>query len=132
MLPATRNSNRLNNLVEQFFGDSFPATAQVRSLPLSAWEDENTVHVEMDLPGVATSDIDISVHGRVLTVRGERKNAGGEGRFDTRTYGGFEQRIGLPAPVDADKVEAKLAGGVLSLTLPKSEAAKPRKIEVRA
>jgi HSP20 family protein len=55
-----------------------------------------------------------------------------EGGYDTRSYGRFEQRVTLPAPVDADKVEGKLANGVLSLTLRKSEAAKPRKIALKS
>ena len=50
----------------------------------------------------------------------------------TRSYGRFEQRVTLPTPVDADKVEAKLANGVLSITLPKSEEAKPRKIALKS
>ena len=130
-MTANRNlpNNRLNGLFEQFFNDNFAPAARV-TLPMAAWEDADAVHVEADLPGVADADLDISVHGRVLTIKGERK-LGAHGGFDSRHGGAFEQRLGLPAPVDSDRVEARLAHGVLKLTLPKSEAAKPRKIEIR-
>ena len=129
------SSSRLNGLFEQFFGDSLlpPVAHPSRtSLPLAAWHDADPVHVEVALPGLTAADIDVNVHGRVLTVKGERKVETRDGGFDTRTSGAFEQRVGLPAPVDADRVEATFANGVLKLALPKSEAAKPRKIEVKA
>ncbi len=126
---ATPAAHRFSNLLDQFFA---PDASARPALPLGMWQDENAVYVEADTPGLTDQDFDVSVHGRVLTIRGERKSAGHDGRFDTRSYGRFEQRVGLPAPVDADRVEAKLANGVLALTLPKSEAAKPRKISVRA
>jgi len=85
----------------------------------------------VDAPGVHEADIDVSVHENTLTVRGERKG-GREGGYDTRTYGRFEQRLTLPVAVDAERVEATLANGVLSLTLPKSEAARPRKIAIKS
>lgn len=138
MVPATRtngqtSANRLNALFEQFFGDGFPSPAVPTrtTLPIAAWDDADAVHVEADLPGVAQADLDVSVHGRVLTIKGERKVTRPDAGFDTRGCGAFEQRLGLPAPVDADRVEATLANGVLKLTLPKSETAKPRKVEVR-
>lgn len=140
MLPVARtngssSAGRLNGLFEHFFGDSFVPTAAHparTALPLAAWEDADAVTVEVDLPGVTAGDIDVSVHGRVLTIKGERKADARETGFDTRPHGAFEQRVGLPAPVDADRVQATFTNGVLKLTLPKSEAAKPRKIEVKA
>ena len=124
--PAT--ANRLSALFDHVFGDDRPLSP---ALPLAVWQDEEAVHVEVDAPGVHEADIDVSVHENTLTVRGERKGQR-EGGFDTRTFGRFEQRITLPTPVDAARVEAMLANGVLRLTLPKSEAAKPRKIAIKA
>jgi len=130
-------ANRLSAIFDRFFHDdpffgplmTAPAWS---ALPLSMWEDEQSVYVEVDAPGVTDKDIDVSVHDGDLIIRGERKSEEKRGGYDTRTYGRFEQRVTLPAPVDADKVEAKLANGVLSVTFPKSEAAKPRKIAIKS
>ncbi len=149
MLPAIRTNgsalapttgtpvNRLSTIFDRFFNDdpffgplmTAPAWG---TMPLSMWEDEQSVHVQIDAPGVTDKDIDVSVHDGDLIVRGERKSEEKKGGYDTRTYGRFEQRVTLPCPVDADEVEAKLANGVLSVTFPKSEAAKPRKIAVKS
>ena len=147
MLPALRNGslvpatsggpvNRLATLFDRFFHDdlfaplaSAPAWS---ALPLSLWEDEHNVYVEMDAPGVTDKDIEVSVHQGELIIRGERKCERKEGAYDTRSYGRFEQRVNLPAPVDAERVEARLSNGVLAVTFPKTEAAKPRKIAVKS
>ena len=101
-------------------------------MPLSMWEDEDAYHVEIDAPGVTEKDIELTVRDGELIFRGERRSEEKKGGYDTRSYGRFEQRLSLPCPVDAEKVEAKLASGVLSVTCPKSEAAKPRKIAIAA
>lgn len=143
MLPALYNgttpTNRLATLFDRFFADDpfFAPLAQPTArawpaMPLSVWEDEDAVTVEIDAPGVAEGDIEVSVHQGELVVRGERKSTRTGAGYDSRTYGRFEQRLTLPATVDADRVEAKLANGVLSVTCPKSEAAKPRRIAIKA
>jgi HSP20 family protein len=145
MLPANRNGstlvrtegtpfNRLAPLFSGFFDDFFtPVSAPTwSSLPLCLWQDENHLYIEMDAPGVTEKDIDLTFHEGDLIIQGERKGERKEGAFDNRTYGRFEQRITLPSPVDFDKVEAKLANGVLSITFPKSEEAKPRKIALKS
>ena len=137
MIPATTGGpvNRLSSLFDIFFNDEFftlPTAPEWSALPLALWEDEHNVYVNVDAPGVTDKDIEVSVHGGELVVKGERKCERKEGGYDTRSYGRFEQRVTLPTPVDADKVEAKLANGVLSITLPKSEGAKPRKIALKS
>jgi HSP20 family protein len=99
--------------------------------PLSMWEDDQHVYVEMDAPGLSHDDIEVSVHEGVLTIQGERKQVREHDGYDARSYGRFERQLRLPTGVDAEKVDAKLASGVLSLTLPKVEAARPRRIEVK-
>lgn len=128
-------ANRLASWFDRLLIDSpFAGLAAEPELamPLSMWDDEDNVYVEMDAPGVDDKDIEISVEEGAVLIRGERKCAYREGRFDTRSYGRFEHRLRIPTRLDADKVEAKLANGVLSVTLPKSAEAKPRKITVKS
>lgn len=89
--------------------------------------------VEIDVPGVKRQDLSVEVVGNELTVVGELKETEREGLFRKRTRrtGRFEFRTNLPRDVDADRIEADLAEGVLTLRLPKAEVAKPRKIEIR-
>jgi HSP20 family protein len=137
LIPATMGGpiNRLSSLFENVFNNDLfaPLTTPAWSaLPLSMWEDEHNVHVEVDAPGLTDKDIEVSVHQGDLVIKGERKCERQEGGYDTRCYGRFEQRITLPSLVDADKVEAKLANGVLCVTFAKSEEAKPRKIALKS
>jgi len=140
MLTALRNGSAtapvkatpVNRLFERFLDDAFFAAPAVASRDLAFWEDEHGYTIELDAPGVAEEDIDLTVHNGELVIQGERKSQRREGAYDGRSYGKFEQRITLPKAVDPEAISAKLAGGVLTLTVPKSEAAKPRKIELRA
>jgi HSP20 family protein len=102
---------------------------------LSVWEDEHAVYAEADLPGIDPAQLEITVTGgNQLTVQGERpapKFEGASWLRQERPFGKFVRVVGLPTLVDADKVDAKYEAGVLRLTLPKHEAAKPRKIQVK-
>jgi len=145
MMPAIRNNstivpvegapiNRLSSAFDRLFEDFFTPTSSATwtQLPLSMWEDENHLYIQMDAPGVTDKDIDVSVKDGELAIRGERKSERREGGFDTRRYGRFEQIVSLPLNVETDNVEARLVNGVLSLTFPKSETSKPRKIALKA
>ncbi|MBY0459859.1 MAG: Hsp20/alpha crystallin family protein [Gemmataceae bacterium] len=102
---------------------------------LSVWEDEHNVYAEADLPGIEVAKLEITVTGgNQLTVQGERQAPKFEGASwlrQERSFGKFARVVTLPTLVDADKVDAKYEAGVLRLTLPKHEAAKPRKIQVK-
>jgi len=108
------------------FGEIIPS--------LEVKEDENQFQVHLDIPGMDRKDLDISVTGNTLTVKGERKeeeNKKGKGYFySERRYGSFQRSVELPVEVEADKVVANYKDGVLELTLPKSERAKPKQIKV--
>ncbi len=90
--------------------------------------------VTVDLPGVNQDDVDLSVADNVLTIKGEKK--GGSESEEKNYYrkesweGSFQRTVSLPQGVDADNVHAEMKDGVLSITLPKREEAKPRKISV--
>ncbi len=103
---------------------------------LNLWEDEGHLYVEAELPGMDLSDLEIYVTGEnQLSVKGQRKpREMQEGKWhrQERGYGSFSRLIELPTPVDADKVAAHIRCGVLTVTLPKSAKAKPRRIAVNA
>jgi HSP20 family protein len=137
-----RNRNPFGTLWQEFnqvqdeFNKWFARGTRGPSAPaLSVWEDENAVYAEADLPGLDPAKIEITVNeGNQLTVQGERPATEISGAVwvrQERPFGRFVRAITLPALVDADKVEAKYDNGVLRLTLPKHEAAKPRKIVVQ-
>jgi HSP20 family protein len=105
-------------------------------LPLDVSETDDAYMVRASLPGIKPEELDISVQNNTLTIRGETKHEGereGE-RWHVRErhFGQFQRTITLPNNVDANQVGAIYEDGVLKLTLPKSEEAKPRKISVRS
>lgn len=103
--------------------------------PINVWEDAQNLYVEAELPGLTLSEVEVEVRGNELTIRGERKNGKDNGRSyhrRERPSGSFTRALRLPVQVDAGKVEASLKAGVLLIRLPKAEAAKARKIEVKA
>ncbi|MCU0702908.1 MAG: Hsp20/alpha crystallin family protein [Fimbriiglobus sp.] len=123
----------IGTLFERLLGSDALAPFSTRpGLPLAIWQDEHTFYVEIDAPGVKPEDVQLSVHNRDLTVSWERRTEKRDDGVDTRTFGKFEQMLRLPTTADDAKLEANLTHGVLRLTVPKTEQAKPRKIEVKA
>lgn len=107
-------------------GAAFPA--------LNVWDNGAELLIEAEIPGVKREDLDISVIGNELTLRGRRVSVNGENTTyhrRERASGEFTRTITLDAEIDADKVEALLKDGVLTLRLPKAESAKPRQIAVK-
>ena len=88
-----------------------------------------------DIPGVAEKDLDIAVHNSVLTVSGSRsaeeRKEGESFALYERQYGSFSRSFALPEMADGDRIDANLTNGVLTLTIAKKAAAKPRKIEIK-
>jgi len=101
---------------------------------LDVYEDKDNIVVHTELPGLKREDIDVSLQEGVLVISGERKTGEirneGEIRRQERFYGKFQRTLTLPAPVAADKVKAQYKDGVLTVTVPKAEEAKPKKIDV--
>ena len=103
---------------------------------MDAWETEQAFVVQVDLPGLTPEQVDVSFDRNTLTVRGTRSDTiptdKGEKRvfFVERSPGSFSRTLRFPQYVEASKIDAKFENGVLTVTVPKSEAAKPRKIQV--
>lgn len=123
---------RFSSLLESSFGDLAGASVAGWAPPVDVEETDNAIIVEAELPGVSRDDINVELNENQLVIHGdikERERSGVLHRRARRT-GRFDYRVVLPAQVDADQVDASLNEGVLRLQLPKSEAAKPRRIEI--
>lgn len=101
---------------------------------LDVFEDGQKVTVQVELAGLKKEDIDISLHGEVLTISGERKSESETGEGESyrreRFFGSFSRSVTLATPVKSDEVGATYQDGVLTITLPKAEEAKAKKIQV--
>ena len=112
------------------------ATSTSEFPPINVWMDGDRAIITSELPGVEPKDVDISVAGKSVTLRGSRATEDfceGECRHRGERWSGkFTRSIELPYVVDQDKVEARFNKGVLELSLPRAEADKPRKIAIKS
>ena len=131
--------NRLTREMDRLFGSKGTGVGRAMSVgsypALNVWEDEDHFYAEAELPGFSLEDLEIYVTGNQLTIKGERRppeNKRGTWHRQERGYGKFTRMVELPGELDGDNVSAEFKNGVLRITLPKSEAVKPRRIEVKA
>jgi HSP20 family protein len=100
------------------------------------FENEDNLSIRAEIPGMKTEDIKVEVEDGVLTLQGEKKRRDEVEKANSyrveRVYGTFTRRFSLPTAVDASKVAATYKDGVLELVLPKTDDAKPRRIEIQA
>jgi HSP20 family protein len=126
---------QIDRVFEQVMEPGNGSLFGARAFPAAnVWEDSECVYVEAEVPGVPMSDIEINVVGSELSIKGQRKPLGNGNltyHRQERSSGEFARFLTLPDPIDADKVEAVLKNGVLTIKLPKAEFAKPRRIEVQ-
>jgi len=114
----------------------WPTPAGAETLAVDMYETDDTVVVKSAVPGIKPEDLDVSVTGDILTIKGETR-AEEEVKEENyirreRRYGSFCRSLAIPTAVVADKAEAEFENGVLTLTLPKAEEVKPRAIKVKA
>lgn len=137
---GTHPIHRLRNEVESLMNDMLSDATRLGAWgtcvfpPLNIWENDECLFAEAELPGLKMEDIEVEVLGDELTIKGRFPRP--EARDETfhrreRACGEFARTVRLPVEIDADKVEASLRDGILTITLPKSAAARPRKIEVK-
>lgn len=126
----------MNSLLQESFvrPASFLAQGGVTALPLDVAETEEGFVVRASVPGVRPEDVQISVRGNTLTIRGEseaeEEKQGETWHLRERRHGSFGRSVTLGTPVDSDKAQARYEHGILTLTLPKAEEAKPRQIKI--
>lgn len=104
--------------------------------PTDIFEDNKAVKIVAEIPGVRSEDLKLSLENNLLTVRGEKRQEAEERnervhRYE-RSYGSFERTFALPRTLDTDQIQATYENGVLTVTLPKVEKARPREIPVQA
>lgn len=123
---------RIGNLLETTVGGGLAPAAGAWAPTADVSETDDAYLIEVELPGLKRDDIDIEMGERELTISGEFKERERTGvlRRGTRRTGRFEYRAMLPGEVDAEGVNAALTDGVLTVNVPKVEAAKPRHIEI--
>ncbi|MFV2065450.1 MAG: Hsp20/alpha crystallin family protein [Pirellulales bacterium] len=130
--------NRIRDEMECLFGRGNGTRRYAYTVypPINLWEDDGNLFVEAELPGLELSELEITVTGdNQLSIKGERMQPEvecGTWHRQERGYGSFSRLIELPEHVDPANVSAEFKHGVVTITLPKKEEAKPRKIEVKA
>lgn len=131
--------NEIDNLWDDFFNDSkfVPVVPKSISMmpPMDVYDDKDNVYVDVALSGVDPKDVNIEIENGVLCVNG---NVEKKTEIDDKNYykkeirrSAFSRKVALPADVNGEKAEAKFENGVLKISIPKKEEAKPKKIEVK-
>jgi HSP20 family protein len=147
MLPVLRSNlpvspfagapfGRMDSFFDRFFGSEGNGpgaqTWTWSHMPVAMWADEENLYLEVEAPGVAEQDVEITVHGDILSIKVQRPEV--EGRkylYNGRIFGRFERDVVLPEAVDTDQIEATLANGLLYVQLPKTPESRPKKISVK-
>jgi HSP20 family protein len=135
MLMRTDPFRDFDRLTEAMLGSSLGTRARPAVMPMTAYREDGTFVVHLDLPGVSLDSIDLTVEQNVLSIHAERKPPAGDSAervVDERTYGVFSRQLFLGETLDTEQLTAGYEGGVLTLTIPIAEKAKPRKVEISA
>jgi HSP20 family protein len=134
-----REAVTLREAMDRLFEDSFtPSRRQNQSaervwrLPLDAYVTPEEIVVVANMPGVKPEEVEITIEGDTLTIRGERPRPleNVDYVMQERQFGKFQRTLNINIPVDANKAEARYENGLLMLAIPKAEAAKPKVIQV--
>lgn len=134
LAPLRQLRGEMDRLFEDFFTPVASTVYNASVFPaVNVWERDAELFAEAELPGVRSEDLELSVVGNELTLKGKRAEPTTDGVMfhrRERGTGEFVRVIRLPVEIDAEKVQAALRDGVLLVTLPKAEASRPRKIDI--
>ena len=140
MFPVVRMREEMDRVFAGL-AETFPEVGPLnvlggRAVPaLNVWEDDTHLYAEAEVPGMKFGDLEITLMGNELTIKGTREEQAAQKDVSyvrrERSVRSFSRVVRLPSDVDAEKVTARLEDGVLTVTIPKSEASRPRKIEIK-
>ncbi len=126
--------DEIDNLFDRFVERPLGVITGQVVAPVDISETDTEIIVKSDLPGMELSDIDVSISGDVLTIKGQKKKeieqAGKTYHVIERSYGEFSRSLRLPAKVDVDRVKASYKNGVLEIVMPKAEPVQTKKIKI--
>lgn len=126
----------MDRLFDETMGQTGVTLSSFGAPAVDMYQTDDDVVIKASLPGVSPKDLNISITGDVLTMRGEvqeqRETEGAQYHIKERRYGSFSRSIALPAAVVAEKADAQFENGILTLRLPKAEEVKPKTITVKA
>lgn len=129
-------SREIERLIDEFFSPIVEESSFKHFFPtLDIIEDEKNLVIKLDVPGMTQKDISVEIHDDQLIVKGERKVEEEVKKknvlISERRYGSFTRRIRIPDYVDPEKTQAKIKEGVLTITIPKKEEAREKKVTVK-
>jgi HSP20 family protein len=126
----------MDHLFDEAFTRPLGFSRTLNSPSINVYETDDEVVVSAPLPGLKAEDVDISITGETLTIKGEFKEKEEKKakayHLHEQRYGSFERTLNLPSKVEVDKAKADFENGILSITLPKAESVKPKTITVKA
>jgi HSP20 family protein len=136
-LELMNEADRLHDEIDQLFTRNASAFSTTADAPaLNVWASENELQVTAELPGIDPNGVDISVRGDELTLRGSypERSLKEDERWIRQEHApvSFVRTLRLPFRVESDKVDAQYSNGILTLTLPRAEAEKPKRIQIKA
>ena len=129
----------MNHLFEESFlrPGAFGSEEAMLNTPLDVYETDNTIVIKAAVPGVKPEDLDITITGDVLTIKGEYKEEQQQEQKRSyirqeRRYGSFSRTLTLPTAIDSNNVNASFENGVLTLEMPKRQDVKPKSVKIAA
>lgn len=129
--PFFGQQSPLDRLYEAFWSPAMHISQRPYAYPpVNISEDQDSIVVRCEIPGMDISEIDLTLTESSLVIKGERQPAKGKYYRQERPTGAFQRVVNIHAPVDREKVAARMKDGLLEVALPKSEASKPKKISI--
>jgi len=126
----------IDDIFDQYLSENLNEQSQLMNVSLDIAETDQAFEVKVDLPGIASEDVDIQIDNNTLTIRGQRSEDSDE-TDENRQYhrveryrGSFSRSVVLPTSINEDETAAEFKDGVLKIVIPKSDEAKPRKISI--
>ena len=126
--------SELDNFVDHLFGPEGVRPVLAWRSPVSIWEHEGTIHVELDVPGVSQDDVELTLEKGTLKIAVSRTAPEGDRKYwhNERSYGKVTRTVSLPETADPESITAELNSGVLHVTIAQVPEAQPKRIEVKA